>query len=74
MKAVIIKERGKAELVEIAEQDMRHDYVKVKTVCVAINPGRSHLFLIRGGIILSDMIADYYHTVEIGLVGGISGK
>ena len=38
MKAVIIKEAGKAELVEIKEQSMRPKYIKVKTVAVALNP------------------------------------
>jgi hypothetical protein len=38
MKAVVIKEAGKAELVNIKEQSMRPDYVKVKTVAVGVNP------------------------------------
>ena len=38
MKAVIIKETGKAELAEIKEQSMRPKYIKVKTVAVALNP------------------------------------
>lgn len=38
MKAVIIKELGKAELVEIKEQSMRPKYIKVKTVAVGLNP------------------------------------
>ncbi|TVY60802.1 Protein TOXD, partial [Lachnellula suecica] len=42
MKAVIIKERGKASLVDIKEQAMRPDYIKVKTVAVAVNPTDYH--------------------------------
>lgn len=38
MKAVIIQERGKAALADIKEQSMRSDYVKIKTVAVAVNP------------------------------------
>ena len=38
MKAMVIKEAGKAELVEINEQSMHADYIKVKTVAVAVNP------------------------------------
>jgi len=38
MKAVIIKEAGKVELVDIKEQSMRPDYFKIKTVAVAVNP------------------------------------
>ena len=38
MKAVIIKEAGKAEVAEVKEQAMRRDYIKVKTVAVALNP------------------------------------
>lgn len=38
MKAVIIKEAGKASLEDVKEQQTRFDYVKVKTVAVAINP------------------------------------
>ena len=38
MKALIVKEAGKAELTDIKEQSMRSDYVKVKTVAVAVNP------------------------------------
>jgi len=42
MKAVIIKEHGIAALTEIKEQSMRSDYVKVKTVAVAMNPTDLH--------------------------------
>ncbi|KAI9742876.1 MAG: hypothetical protein M1818_003605 [Claussenomyces sp. TS43310] len=42
MKAVIVKETGKADLVDIKEQSMRPDYVKVKTVAVAVNPTDFH--------------------------------
>jgi hypothetical protein len=38
MKAVIIKEQGKAALAEVKEQSMRPGYIKVKTVVVASNP------------------------------------
>ena len=41
MKAVIIKEVGKAELVDIKRQSMRPDYIKIKTVAVAVNPSTS---------------------------------
>ena len=37
MKAVIIKEKGKAELAEIKEQAMRPKYIKVKIIAVALN-------------------------------------
>jgi hypothetical protein len=42
MKAVIIKEHGVAALADIKEQSMRPDYIKVKTVAVAINPTDLH--------------------------------
>ena len=38
MKAIVIKERGVAALVDIKEQGMRPGYVKVKTVALAVNP------------------------------------
>jgi hypothetical protein len=41
MKAVIIKEAGKAEVTDITEQSMRPDYFKIKSVAVAVNPSRS---------------------------------
>jgi NADPH:quinone reductase-like Zn-dependent oxidoreductase len=37
MKAVIIKELSVATLTDIKEQSMRLDYIKVKTVAVAVN-------------------------------------
>jgi NADPH:quinone reductase-like Zn-dependent oxidoreductase len=37
MKAVIIKEHGVPALIDIEEQAMRSDYVKVKTVALAVN-------------------------------------
>ena len=43
MKAVVVKETRKAELVDIAEQSPRPDYVKIKTVAVAVNPSPSPL-------------------------------
>ena len=39
MKAVVITEDRKAEVVDVKEQSMRPDYIKIKTVAVAINPG-----------------------------------
>jgi NADPH:quinone reductase-like Zn-dependent oxidoreductase len=42
MKAVIIKELGVAALTNIKEQSMRPDYIKVKTVAVAVNPTDLH--------------------------------
>jgi NADPH:quinone reductase-like Zn-dependent oxidoreductase len=42
MKAVIIKEKGVAALADIKEQSMRPDYIKVKTVAVAVNPTDLH--------------------------------
>lgn len=41
MKAVIIQAVGRPTLKEIPEQAMRPDYIKVKTVAVAINPSKS---------------------------------
>ncbi len=40
MKAVVIQEAGKAGLVDIEEQSMRPDYIKVKTVAVGVNPSK----------------------------------
>jgi NADPH:quinone reductase-like Zn-dependent oxidoreductase len=42
MKAVIIKELGVPALEDIAEQTMRSDYIKVKTVALALNPTDLH--------------------------------
>ena len=42
MKAVIIKEHGIAALANVEEQIMRPDYIKVKTVAVAVNPTDLH--------------------------------
>ena len=42
MKAVIIKELGVAELTDIKEQSIRPDYIKIKTVAVAVNPADFH--------------------------------
>jgi hypothetical protein len=47
MKAVIIKERGKAALVDIEEQSMRLDYIKIRTVAVAINQSMDSTKTIR---------------------------
>ena len=44
MKIVIIKEAGKAEVVEIDNQAMRRDHIRVKTVAVALNPSLSNLW------------------------------
>jgi len=41
MKAVIIKETGKAALVDIEKQSMRPNYIRVKSVAVAVNPSSS---------------------------------
>ena len=41
MKAVIIKEAGKAEMADVKEQSMRAKYFKVKTVAVALNPSNT---------------------------------
>jgi len=57
MKAVIIKERGTAALADIKEQTMRPDYIKVKTVAVAINPTDIH----------------HTSTENVGRIGGILG-
>ncbi|KAL9009885.1 MAG: hypothetical protein Q9173_005123, partial [Seirophora scorigena] len=38
MKAVIIKETGKAEVADIKPQSMRPNYIRVKTVALALNP------------------------------------
>lgn len=38
MKAVIVKEIGKAAVADVPEQSQRPDYVKIKTVAVAVNP------------------------------------
>ncbi|KAL9022220.1 MAG: hypothetical protein Q9185_000620 [Variospora sp. 1 TL-2023] len=38
MKALIVKEPGKPEVADIKPQFMRPDYIKVKTVAVALNP------------------------------------
>lgn len=43
MKAVIIQEKGRAGVSEIKEQSMRSDYLKVRTVAVAINPSATLL-------------------------------
>jgi NADPH:quinone reductase-like Zn-dependent oxidoreductase len=42
MKAVIIKEHGIAALTDINEQSLPRDYIKVKTVAVAVNPTDLH--------------------------------
>ena len=72
MKAVIIKAVGKAELAEIEEQHMRPNYIKVKTVAVALNPSiQTRKPCSR---VLLTMLADFQHTDGIGPVGGILGK
>jgi NADPH:quinone reductase-like Zn-dependent oxidoreductase len=57
MKAVIIKSRGTAALANIPEPTLRPDYVKIKTVAVAINPTDIH----------------HCSTEGVGRVGGILG-
>lgn len=42
MKAAIIKERGVAALANIEEQAIRLDYIKIRTVAMAINPTDLH--------------------------------
>ncbi|CAG8955808.1 hypothetical protein HYFRA_00011677 [Hymenoscyphus fraxineus] len=42
MKAVIIQDVGRPALTEIPEQVMRPDYIRVKTVAVAVNPTDFH--------------------------------
>ena len=42
MKAAIIKERGIAALANIEEQAIRLDYIKIRTVAIAINPTDLH--------------------------------
>ncbi|KAF2648584.1 putative zinc-binding oxidoreductase ToxD [Lophiostoma macrostomum CBS 122681] len=42
MKAVIIKEHGIAAVADIPEQNMQPDYVKVRTVALAMNPTDLH--------------------------------
>lgn len=41
MKAVIIQETGKAALVDIEKQSMRPDYIRIRSVAVAVNPSLS---------------------------------
>jgi NADPH:quinone reductase-like Zn-dependent oxidoreductase len=42
MKAVIIKEHGIAAVADIPEQTMQPDYVKIRTVALAMNPTDLH--------------------------------
>lgn len=42
MKAVIIKEHGVPALMDIKEQAMRSDYIKVKIVALGVNPTDLH--------------------------------
>lgn len=69
MKSVIIKEVGKAELADIKEQSMRPDYIKVKTVAVALNPSTHELWKCLPDLLTS--LADFQHTDGVGPVGGI---
>ena len=71
MKAVIIKETGKAELVEIKEQSMRPKYIKVKTVAVALNPSTQELLNCLLNLLTS--LADFQMTDGDGAVGSILG-
>lgn len=41
MKAAIIEKVGSAAVVDVKEQAARSDYVRVKTVAVAVNPSRA---------------------------------
>ena len=75
MKAVIIKETGKAELAEIEEQSMRPKYIKVKTVAVALNPSmysRAVKSNCYNDLLTSS--ADYQMTDGDGAVGSILGE
>ena len=72
MKAVIIKETGKAELVDIKEQSMRPKYIKVKTVAVALNPSTWELLKCLLDLLTS--LADFQMTDGAGAVGGILGE
>ena len=38
MKAIVVQEKGKAEVTEIPVPPLRPEYVKVKVVAVALNP------------------------------------
>ena len=42
MKAVIIKERGIEALAKIEGQAIRPDYIKIRTVAIAVNPTDLH--------------------------------
>ena len=72
MKAVIIKETGKAELAEIKEQSMRPNYIKVKTVAVALNPSTQELLNCLLNLLTS--LADFQMTDGDGAVGSILGS
>ena len=41
MKAIVIQEEGKAAIVDVDKPSMRPDYIKVKTVALALNPSKS---------------------------------
>lgn len=66
MKAVIIKERGKAALVDIEEQSMRPDYIKIRTVAVAVNPSMN--FSARTITLVSANILQPIFTILLALV------
>lgn len=72
MKAVIIKETGKAELVDIKEQSMRPKYIKVKTVAVGLNPSTWELLTCPRDLLTS--LADFQMTDGDGAVGSILGS
>ncbi|CAG8983361.1 hypothetical protein HYALB_00000528 [Hymenoscyphus albidus] len=65
MKAVIIQDVGRPALTEIPEQTMRPDYIRVKTVAVAVNP--------ISGVGIDACAADFHHAGGVGRVGGILG-
>ncbi|KAF2704361.1 GroES-like protein [Pleomassaria siparia CBS 279.74] len=50
MKAVIIKERGVAALADVKEPSMRPDYIKVRTIALAVNPTDLHHTALAGRI------------------------
>ena len=74
MKAVIIKEAGKAEVTDIKEQSMRPDYIKIKSVALGVNPSTVFDGLTTREPDNRRATADFHHTAFAGLVGGILGR
>lgn len=72
MKAVIIKEKGKAELVDIEEQVLRDDYTRIRTAAVAILP--KYIQRLREKSKPANLVVtNFHHTAGVGAVGGILG-